>query len=144
MRTCILVSLTSVLCVASAGCCAPTYSVTVDPNADYGSPVSQKDAESGAMKFMRAYLKDPHSAQYEWGTVQQAWIHMQPTAFKPRIYGYALEASINGKNGYGGYVGFKPFRFFYRDGKLIQVAEAQANQFSPDGTMWWQVSPPPQ
>ena len=114
-----------------------TYGTAVVADADYGSPVSQEDAQSRAASFMKTYLKDPLSAQYDWKPVKRAWIHMQPTAFKPRMYGYALEGLINSKNSYGGYVGFTSFRFFYRDGKLLQVAE-----LTEDG-MWSQVHPPP-
>lgn len=131
------------LSLTMLGCMRPTYSTTIVADADYGREISQSDAEAGAMAFMASYLKDPRSAQYQWSSVKKAWIHMQPTAFKPRTYGYALEGRINGKNSYGGYVGFKPYRFFFRDRQLVQVAEAQANEFRSNGIMWWQVSPPP-
>jgi hypothetical protein len=113
------------------------YGTAVVADADYGGAVSQEDAQARAASFMKTYLKDPFSAQYDWTSVKRAWIHMQPTAFKPRIYGYALEGLINSKNSYGGYVGFTPFRFFFRNGALIQVAEFQ------DGRIWWQIHPPP-
>jgi hypothetical protein len=104
-------------------------------DANYGSPISQEDAEARATAFMKTYLKDPLSAQYDWRPVKPAWIHMQPTAFKPRIYGYALEALINSKNSYGGYVAFTPFRFFFQNGRVVQVAQFDEG--------WSQVFPPP-
>ncbi len=124
------------LLVTFGGCMRATYGTALVTNADYGRPISQEEAESGAKLFMKTYLKDPMSAQYDWKPVTNAWVHMQPTAFNPRIYGYALEGLVNSKNSYGGYVGFSPFRFFFRDGQLKQVAEFQ------DGRIWWQVYPP--
>jgi len=99
--------------------------------------MTQEDAQNRARAFMKTYLKDPLSAQYEWKPIQRAWIHRQPTAFTPRLYGYALEGLVNSKNSYGGYVVFTPFRFFFREGELLQAAEFQV------GSNWWQVHPPP-
>lgn len=124
-------------CFQGSGCVRATYGTAIVADADYGSPITQEEAQARGTSFMKTYLKDPLSAQYEWKPINPAWIHMQPTAVKPRIYGYALEAFVNSKNSYGGYVGFTPFRFFFRDGRLMQVAE-----FIKEG-MWWQVHPPP-
>lgn len=119
------------------GCMPATYGTDGVSREVCGPPITQQNAQAQATTFMKTYLKDPLSAQYEWKTITPAWIHMQPTAFHPRMYGYALEALVNAKNSYGGYVGFVPFRFFFRDGALKQVAEFQ------HGSIWWQVHPPP-
>lgn len=111
------------------------YGTETVAGANYGSQITQEEAQAQARAFMKTYLKDPMSAQYDWDTLKPAWIHMVPTAFNPRVYGYALEALVNAKNSYGGYAGFTPFRFFYRDGQLKQVAEYSQ--------IWLQVHPPP-
>lgn len=132
-----LISLIGLICVAIPGCMRAAYGTNFVAGADYGQPMAQVDAQDRARTFMKTFLKDPLSAQYEWNPIQQAWIHMQPTAFTPRLYGYALEGIVNSKNSYGGYVGFTRFRFFFREGELLQVAEFQ------DGFIWCQVYPPP-
>lgn len=126
----------SLLGLVIQGCFRPTYSTEFVSDADYGVATSQREAEDGAKQFMKGHLKDPFSAQYDWRDVKPAWIHMQPTAFNPRIYGYALEGLLNAKNGYAAYVGFKPYRFFFRDGELRQVAKLTS------GNIWWQIHPP--
>ena len=50
----------------SFGCMRPTYSTDIVAEGDYGSPITQQDGQAKATTFLKIYLKDPISAQYEW------------------------------------------------------------------------------
>ena len=87
-----------------------------------GSPVSRiiggisfapKPTAEQAMVIIQAYiqanLKDPDSAIVKCGEVTEAaWI--KPLLEKRR-YGYFIKCEINGKNSYGGYVGYQTYVF---------------------------------
>ena len=113
--------------VQLTGCVqAPTK--TEVANADYGTPISQQDAEQEAHTFMHAYLKDPDSATWECHQVHTAWQQDDAMDGGKRTYGYKLGCMINSKNSFGGYTGAKPYGFLYRDGKLVA-----AYYFHPGG-----------
>lgn len=55
------------------------------------------------------YLKDPDSGQYQIqnlfkGYCRNGWLNGNKVAWK----GWAVNVMINGKNAYGGYVGYSP------------------------------------
>ena len=89
--------------------------------ADYGSPISQQDAEAQAKQFMSRYLKDPYSAQYEWSNVYQGWIRHAPVHGGGLVFGYILDVNVNAKNSFGGYTGLKPYRFVFKDRSIVTV-----------------------
>lgn len=37
------------------------------------------------------------------------------------MVGYQVLALINGKNGYGAYIGFQPYLFIFRDNRILYV-----------------------
>ncbi len=85
--------------------------------ADYGIAISQDQAQRIAQTYLNRHLKDPRSAQYDWGTLQKSWAQRGIYGRGERIFGYKLDVDINAKNSYGGYTGFKKYRFmFYNDG----------------------------
>jgi len=42
-------------------------------------------------------------------------------ARETRHYGWTVKATVNAKNSYGGYVGFKTYTFLFRGERLVQT-----------------------
>lgn len=103
------------------GCAAGPPTAEQLANADYGASISQAEAEAKATEWLRGTLKDPASAQIEWSPVQQGWIRKAPIEGGRLVFGYSLNAQINAKNSFGGYNGFKPYIFLFRDRELLHV-----------------------
>ena len=94
-------------------------------NADYGPPISQELAQRQALEFLKGSLKDPGSARIDWSTVSPGWMREAPLHGGSLKFGYVLNASVNAKNSYGGYIGYKPFKFLFFNGKIISVYAQQ-------------------
>jgi len=52
-------------------------------------------------------LKDPMSAQYQFAVPTKGYMHDAPIAGGKIHYCWKVEAKINAKNSFGGYVGFR-------------------------------------
>lgn len=104
------------------GCATPPTPQQVE-NADYGREVMQYEAENAVKEWMRYRLKDPSSAEYKFTIVQKGYFQ-DGMAFGGAVhYGYRTDVLINGKNSYGGYTGFTPYKFLLRDGKVYKALE---------------------
>lgn len=103
--------------------CAPVPTQQEINSADYGYPISQDDAASQAKGAFGLYLKDPESARYSFGSVYKGYF--VGSAFEGRKLqaGYLLDVTVNAKNSYGGYVGPKPYKFLFRNGKIAGAWE---------------------
>ena len=87
-------------------------------SADYGTPITQEDAEARATSWLGTYLRDPESLRAHWEPVVKGW----QRDFGGQLYfGYRMVGSINAKNGFGGYVGAEPFVFLFHNGALAHV-----------------------
>lgn len=117
LKTIFLICLVSMLNGCALG--PPTQEELA--NADYGTPITQERAERLAKDFLSRRLKDPYSAQYQWGTVSKGWIRNAPIHGGGLVFGYKLDVSVNAKNSYGGYVGFKPYIFIFHNGSIKTV-----------------------
>lgn len=111
---------TAAICafVALLGGCAtaPPPTALELSSADYGE--SPTDYQSSIKGYMASTLKDPESARYEFGSQPvKAW-HGRGGV---RYYGYAVCASVNAKNSYGGYTGPKKSYFFLRGTDVIDA-----------------------
>lgn len=89
--------------------------------ADYGTPISQKDAEIKALNFLKQNLKDPDSAKIEWKEIKKGWMREAIIYGHKLLFGYILEANVNAKNSYGGYIGYKLFTFVFFNDSIISV-----------------------
>lgn len=105
----------------ASGCASGPPTAEELATADYGATISQGDAETRARKWLASYLKDPVSAQCEWQPVQTGWIRTSAFEGGRLMFGYSLNGSINAKNSFGGYVGFRPFSFLFQNGELAAV-----------------------
>ncbi len=73
-------------------------------------------------------LKDPSSAQFRHPTpCSQGWMSSVPIYGLKAAFGYYQEGQINGKNSFGGYVGFRTYRVLMRDGRVVRHCIADAD-----------------
>lgn len=100
------------------------------PSADY--------AREAATRYLRKVLKDSESARYEWGSIESGtWRGMFERFGTP---GWIFSVEVNAKNSYGGYTGFKGWRFVFRSNSIVEVyswndrAEAWIGQIGVKGT----------
>lgn len=118
MRAIVLV----IVVMAAAGCATAPSAAQIEA-ADYGLPISQDDAQAIAVAWLSTRLKDPYSAQIEWGPVERAWIRLPPVEGFGLVFGYRITAMINAKNSYGAYIGARPYAFVLRNRALHSVWE---------------------
>lgn len=98
--------------------------------ADFGRPPADHVAIVKA--WYGAALKDPGSAQYRTITEPvQYWLGARGT--QAGVYGYLVCATVNAKNSYGAYVGFKTEALLIRDGAVVRVIKDGAGPGAPAG-----------
>lgn len=100
--------------------CASAPSGSELAAADYGPQPS--DYQAIIKDYMSRHLRDPGSAEYEFGTAPAKSWHAFGGA--PRQYGWAVCAHINSKNGYGGFVGARKSYFLIQNGSIAQAHHA--------------------
>jgi hypothetical protein len=90
-------------------------------SADYGASISQDEAVTKAKQFFARYLKDPFSAQYDWGNVQpDNWRHARIYG-GGLVFGYVLQVNVNAKNAFGAYIGFRRYAFVFKNGVIETI-----------------------
>ena len=95
-----------------AGCAsAPTQSQF--ESADFG--VQPIEYEKTIKTYYESRLKDPFSAQYKF-THKPKKFYIND--LKRNIFGWKVCATINAKNSYGGYIGWKTEMFMFRGEKI--------------------------
>lgn len=104
--------------LAAASCQTGPPTTDELAHADYGSPISQEDAQAKATAWLGVVLKDPDSLRADWGPVQQGW---QREPLGDLYFGYRMAATVNAKNSFGGYVGARPYIFLFFDGTLAHA-----------------------
>ena len=92
-------------------------------SADYGASISQPEAQLLVITFFAHYpFPDPSSTRYEWwDKVKKGWIGKALQEGGGFEYGYMMGLRVNTKNTFGGYTGFKPYAFRFRDGVIESV-----------------------
>lgn len=105
--------------VLTMGGCGASYNV--DPAqisaVGAGSAPSKDTMMPLLEQQVRATLKDPSSAQFNWPNDFVAGAH-QPLMAKP-IYGWVTCGTVNAKNSYGGYTGAQAVLVVVRDGQVV-------------------------
>ncbi|MEA3192696.1 MAG: hypothetical protein QOD26_1029 [Betaproteobacteria bacterium] len=72
---------------------------------------------------MRAILRDPESARYEFlNRPKTGWNGIGGLKF-----GHVVCARINGKNAYGGYVGYRISYFMIKNGRVIDAVHGDGS-----------------
>jgi hypothetical protein len=114
----LLVVLSSVLLSSCAT--GPPTKIELE-SADYGSSITQNEAQKLAEKFLYQHLKDPYSAKCNWSNVYKGWLREAIINGSGLIFGYILDVDVNAKNSYGGYVGIKKYHFVFYNGSIKTV-----------------------
>jgi hypothetical protein len=105
-----------------AACAATPPTPTEVQQADYGAqPVHYREAIAA---YLREQLKDPLSVQYGEISAPEKGFFSTKMGLAyggrtKRAYGWLVNASINAKNSYGGYVGFKTYQFLFRGEDIV-------------------------
>ena len=111
----------SFVCLA-LGACSYAPKPETAAAADYGTPMTASEMQGIADKFLVKVLKDPESRRVEWGRSGKAWAWTGLVGGGTK-YGYGVEADVNAKNSFGGYVGSKPYFFLFRNGVIENAGE---------------------
>jgi hypothetical protein len=92
-------------------------------SADYGTPMSEMEARRLVQAWFATRLNDSVSARYLWGTFERGWAEADTDGLYryPRVFGYAIDVQVNSKNVYGGYVGFRDYKFIFNNGRLVAI-----------------------
>jgi hypothetical protein len=121
-------SATLIACLVVAGCVTAPIAPTAAQyqTADFGAcPVAYQDA---IHRYFDDTLKDPNSVQYrevtapETGSMQSRSL----AAGNKITYGWLVKATINAKNTYGGYVGFRTYSFLFRGEQIVDTITPDA------------------
>ena len=103
------------ICASLTGCVAKLTEEQIK-NADYGvEPVNYEAVIKG---YYENVAKDPDSLKYKEITKpRKGWVN----DFGTYKFGYAVCATINGKNSYGAYVGYKTDYVLIRNDVVIHT-----------------------
>lgn len=92
------------------------YIESLPPEGDKPSAEYVKRAVNAYFKYS---LKDPDSANYEWGAIE---LGTWKGAFeKYGTPGWIADVQVNAKNSYGAYIGYKPYKFIFRSGSIVEI-----------------------
>ena len=75
------------------------------------------------LKYLYATLKDPDSAKiiFESKPYGGYILYGDDTHGRIASGGYFVDLLVNAKNSYGGYTGYTPYSFHFRDNRLVAV-----------------------
>ena len=106
-----------ILAVAlSSGGCVSVHEMTARLPREMAGP---EEARTLTHRWTGAYLKDPASARYRgWSSVVPGYVR-GPFLTVGEV-GWTWTVQINAKNSYGGYVGFRPYRFIHERGDVVR------------------------
>lgn len=88
--------------------------------ANYGREIPAAECVSVAERVIANSLKDPSSAQFRHAQCYQGYWGSAPILGMGVQFGWIQIGEVNGKNSYGGYVGFRPYKVLIRDGEAIR------------------------
>lgn len=63
-------------------------------------------------------LKDPYSAQYQFGQARKAYFQASTSK---QTFGYIIPVIVNARNSYGGYTGGQLYHWAWADGNLYNA-----------------------
>ena len=88
--------------------------------ADFGREISTTECTAMAEGVISDGLKDPSSAQFRKSQCTKGSWASVPLLGMGVEFGWLQRGEVNGKNSYGGYVGFRPYQVLIRDGAVIR------------------------
>ena len=118
----ILVGFAVCLCFIAISCAVPFRGGPSQEELDAADcgPIPV-DFEATIKTWMSKNLKDPFSAQIdEIGKPAKGWWGNTGALLVSRDinFGWCVSAKINAKNSYGGYVGWRRYDFYFRNGEI--------------------------
>lgn len=89
--------------------------------ADYGQDMASAECIVIAERLIAGQLKDPSSAQFRNSSTcfKGYWKNVPVLGMKAE-FGWMQAGEVNGKNAYGGYVGFRPYQVLIKNGRAIR------------------------
>ena len=109
-----------ILLVGVLSGCGTTLTKEQIEAADYGQPQSQAVCEAKAAEKVKASLKDPESARFEFGVCEKKYYPGVVLYGIPRHFGYGMQFTVNAKNSFGGYVGKQNYLAVINNGNVIR------------------------
>ena len=88
--------------------------------ADFGKPIAQADCERIAKQTVLPILRDPGSAQFDFGKCEKSSQASIPIASLPKQFGYGMAFTVNARNGFGGYAGPRQYFVLIKDGTVVR------------------------
>ncbi len=115
--------------------CASTPSTDEVSKANYGRDMRPEECIALTEKAVGYSLKDPNSAQFRHaGPCVKGYFNSVPVLGLKAAFGWLQVGEVNGKNAYGGYVGFRQYQALIRDGIVIRYCIADKDGFCiPEG-----------
>ncbi len=98
---------------------------------DYGVPPPDNHKEI-EVKIIRQMLKDPDAAKFEFDSVSRDIIPNKIFNATPTLV-WISYLRVNGKNDFGGYVGFKPYKIAWKNGRVYA--------YTSDESFFWEYAP---
>lgn len=98
-------------------------------SADYGYFITNDDAKKLAKDWLDKKLKDPFSAQYNFGTIERGYAVAPIINGGTKYFGYRLIVNVNAKNSYGGYTGYQEYQFMFKNGNIEVVIGPPEGQY---------------
>lgn len=89
---------------------------------EFGPP--PPNAQERVEAYYQTTLRDPDSARYEHGETFKGRCAGDPISEIPAWLGWASNVSVNAKNGFGGYTGYKDYTLLFApDDSVARVIE---------------------
>jgi hypothetical protein len=131
MKMVLFKAVASACILASAaviGGCASAPTQQQQQSADYGRPMTPSECLGIAQTAIADQLKDPSSAQFRSeAPCHKGYSNNVPLLGKSAQFGYIQNGEVNGKNSFGGYVGFRPYHVLMRNGAVVASCITDAN-----------------
>lgn len=118
---------------AIALACAPTGAMALDESLEMAGPYPE-NYDQIITAYLKQHLRDPFSAVVEVTRPPRLASYYAARTIWGKGKGYAnwiVCFNLNAKNGAGGYVGFKPYALFIRDGKAFNNGDGEYGAFEP-------------
>jgi len=85
------------------------------------------ECTSIAEKLIADTLKAPGSAQFRNGQCFKGHWGSAPVLGMGVAFGWIQKGEVNGKNAYGGYVGFRPYQVLIKDGVPVRYCMSDSD-----------------
>ncbi len=95
--------------------------------ADYGRDMSADECVKVAERVIANTLKDPAAAQFRHSPCLKGAWGSAPLLGMKAAFGWMQRGEVNGKNSYGGYVGFKSYQALINDGVVVRYCVTDDN-----------------